>query len=57
MAALASSGYAFFRFTNSDCSKDAFVHQDASVELHKSSYDPETGQHAMAQRLPCAVPS
>lgn len=57
MAALASSGYDFFCFTSSDCSEDAFVHQDASVELHKSSCDPETGQHTVAQRLQCAVPS
>ena len=57
MAALASSGYDFFCFTNSECSKNAFVHQDTSVELHKSSYDPERGQHTMAQPLQCAIPS
>lgn len=45
MAALASSGYDFFCFTNSECSEDAFVHQDASVELHKNSYDPEMAAH------------
>ena len=53
MAALAPLGYELFCFHNSEYSEDAFVHQDTSVQLHKSSYDPETGQHTKAQPIVC----